>query len=168
MHPQPQGEGHTALLSLRRVGPGFPALNLEEQVVSVGTDRVHAAAQVVGARGPQRIQQIAVPAADVALYREDPVPDAGQMAIRRGHQWVELRHQALAGSDEHLADVSQPLVPHIEGRRDLRPRPPPRLAQEGGALAQARGPSRLRRVLPQGPAPPTHRRESPGGPSVRR
>ena len=58
------------------------------------------------------------------------------MAVGGGHERIEVGHQPFAGGHEHLAGVGQPLVPDVEGRRDLLAGPAARLPEQRGPLAQ--------------------------------
>ena len=58
VHAQAQGQSEAALFALRRVGPGLPAVDLEEQVVTVGPDGVDSPAQVVPPGGVEGVEQV--------------------------------------------------------------------------------------------------------------
>ena len=107
-----------------------------QQVVTVRPDRVDAPAQVVGAAGGQRVEQVAVPAPFVPLLHEVASALAGQAAVGGGHQGLQVGGQPLPGRHQDFAGVGEPLVPHVEGCHDVRAAPPTGLAQQRGPLAQ--------------------------------
>jgi len=53
VHRQSQGQGEAALLALGSLDPGVSPAECEFEVVSMGPDRAHGTAQVVGACGGQ-------------------------------------------------------------------------------------------------------------------
>ena len=84
----------------------------------------------------KRIEQLALPAADVLLADHQLIRNPGQTAIGRPDELVEGADQAFAGRHQDLPRVGQALVPYVERAGHVRADPPSRLAQQGGALAQ--------------------------------